>query len=106
MSTKTATTEQVDLGVSEQRLYRKGLPKSAVNRALRDRFNSEGKPSYLKDVTFKGGKILVTIPAGLEDDDYENHLADFEGIVYSEISDLLDDAGIEEYLSEDQISRL
>ena len=106
MTTIAAKTEQVDLQVSENRAYPKHLPKSAINKAFRDRFNGEDAPSYLEDVTFRGGKFLVTIPAGLDDDDYTNHLADFEAIVYSEISDIVNDGGIYDYLTEDQLDRL
>lgn len=104
-TTTKPQTEQVDLGVAESHLYGK-YPKSAVNKAIKDRFTGEGAPSYLEDVTFKGGKFLVEIPANLSDDDYTNHLADFEGIVYSELSDILNDGGVQDYMTEAQIDRI
>ena len=105
MSTKTVETEQVDLGVSEKFLYGKH-PKSAVNKAIKDRFTGEDRPSYMKGITFKGGKFLVEIPANLDDDDYANHLADFEGIVYPELDDIINDGGVMDYMTEAQLDRI
>lgn len=98
-------TEQVDLGVSDKFLYGTH-PRVAVNKAIKDRFTGDSAPSYLKGVTFKGGKFLVEIPANLDDDDYANHLASFEGIVYAELNDILNDGGVQEYMTEAQLDRL
>lgn len=76
----------------------KGYPKEAVRAALDERFRGPDSPRYLRRIKFHRGDAYVALPDNLSDDDFENEMASYEGIVLTEMSDLFEDGGIEDYI--------
>lgn len=102
MASTNQNIEQVNLGVSESFIFGK-YPKATVTKAIKDRFSGQG---YFRGITFKGGKFLVDVPKDLDDDSLMNELAGYEAIVYGELDDIINDGGIQDYMTEGQLERL